>query len=58
MIDIETLLSTLLQRDISAFDVIISEHCEPHIVDVITIIACYGFFKYWILSKGTKTKRN
>ena len=34
-----------------------SEHCEPHIVDVITII-CYGIFKYWILSKDTKTKRN
>ena len=32
-------------------------HCEPHIVDVITII-CYGIFKYWILSKDTKTKRN
>ena len=51
------ILSKILQRNISTTDVIISEHCEPHIVDVITII-CYGIFKYWILSKDTKTKRN
>ena len=51
------IVSKIVQRNISVIDVIISEHCEPHIVDVITII-CYGIFKYWILSKNTKTKRN
>ena len=51
------ILSNILQRNISAFDVIISEHCEPHIVDVRTIV-CHGIFKYWILSKDTKTERN
>ena len=45
----------ILQRNISTTDVIISEHCEPHIVDVITII-CYGIFKYWILSKIPKPR--
>ena len=48
--------SKIVQRNINVIDVIISEHCEPHIVKVITII-CYGIFKYRILSKDTKTKR-
>ena len=51
------IVSRIVQRNISIIDVIISEHCEPHIVDVITIIR-YGIVKYWILSKNTKTKRN
>ena len=50
------ILSKMLNRNISAFDVIISAHWEPHIVDVITIV-CYGISKYWIISKDTKTKR-
>ena len=50
------IVSKIVQRNFSVIDVIISEHCQLHIVDVITII-CYGIFKYWILSKDTKTKK-
>ena len=32
-----------LQRQISVADVMINEHCEPHIVDVVTI-DCHGIF--------------
>ena len=37
------IVSKLVQRNISVIGVIISEHCEPHIVDVITFII--GFYR-------------
>ena len=49
------ILSKILQRNISTTDVIISEHCEPHIVDVITII-CYGILNIGFYQKIPKPR--